>query len=203
MASILFHFSDHPQERDILGRLLIAYGEIEWALAACVREAMNVKMSESLRILFRVQGESARINVADAIARPAYNRVGLGGQWGNGIGAARICKNIRNQYAHCHWRRFPDGALHFINLDRNVTSEAGTQLVAEATRVELGLLQRQQEYFEYTFNLLNYLEEAYKKAEGRQSIHHLTEPKSIPAPPPYSRPNLETPNPPETSGDSS
>jgi SAM domain (Sterile alpha motif) len=84
---------------------------------------MNTKMNDALRILFRVRGEGPRIEVADAVARPAYTQIGLGGAWGNGIGAARVCKNIRNQYAHCHWRRFPDEALRFINLDQEVTSE--------------------------------------------------------------------------------
>jgi hypothetical protein len=203
MVDILFHFSDHPQERDIIGGLLIGYGEIEWALAGCIREAMNAQMNEALRILFRVRGEGPRIDVADAVARPAYNKIGLGGAWGNAIGAARACKNIRNQYAHCHWRRFPNGTLRFINLDQDVTSEAGTPLIADAIRVELDLLQRQKEYFEHTASLLYYLEEAYKKAVGRPSIHRLTEPKSIPAPPPYNRPATASPSSPDTSSGSS
>jgi hypothetical protein len=102
MANILIEFDDFPQHREIVGRLLIAYGELEWALTVCVQNALNVTPSEASRILFRVRGESARIEVADAIARPLFAKVDLGAKWGNAIGAARHCRKIRNQYAHCH-----------------------------------------------------------------------------------------------------
>jgi hypothetical protein len=203
MANILVEFINYPQEREIIGRLLIAYGELEWALAACVRESTGSTMSESIRVLFRVRGESARIEVADAIARPAYIKIDLGGQWGNAIGAARICKNIRNQYAHCHWRKLPDGALRFINLDADATSEAGTVLEAEAIRIELELLQRQEDFFKYALDWLYYLQEEYKKRAGRSTSHYLQAPKSIPAPPLYNRSKTASPNSPEPSGDSS
>src|SRR5437764_15054804 len=112
MANVLIEFVDFPQERDILGTLLIAYGEIEWALSVCVQHVLDISPSEATRIMFRVKG--ARIEVADAIARPAFTKIGLGAKWGNAIGPARHCRTIRNQYAHCHWRKFDDGVLRFI-----------------------------------------------------------------------------------------
>jgi len=198
MANILIEFIPFPQEREIIGRLLIAYGELEWALAACVRETMNSQMNEAVRILFRVRGEGPRIEVADALARPAYANIGLGGKWGNAIGAARTCKSIRNQYAHCHWRRFGDGPLRFMNLDVEAETEAGSPLLADAIAVRLELLQHQEQYFKYALDWLYYLQEEYKKRAGRSSSHYLTEPKSIPAPPLYDRPAKGDHAPPDT-----
>src|ERR1700724_287307 len=103
MANMLYEFTNFPREREIVGQLLIAYGEIEYALLGCLRNVLDDDIHTATRILFRVQGESARIEVSDAIMRQAFMKVGLGAKWGNAIGAARICKNIRNQYAHCHW----------------------------------------------------------------------------------------------------
>jgi len=125
MANMLIEFHNFPQEREIVGRLLIAYGEIEFVLTGCINQALNITQSAAVRILFRVNGEAARIAVADALARPAFINIGLGGKWGNAIGAAKVCKNIRNQYAHCHWRFLKDdNIIRFMNLDAEAASEA-------------------------------------------------------------------------------
>jgi hypothetical protein len=186
MANVLIEFRNFPQEREIVGRLLIAYGEIEFALVGCLREALHCSASMSTRILFRVRGEGARIEVADAIARPAYNKIGLGGQWGNAIGAACVCKKIRNQYAHCHWRLLSDGVLRFMDLDAEVGGDG--PVTAKAIPLKLSLLQRQDEYFEYTLDWLYYLGEEYKRRAGRSSSHDLVKPKSMRSPPLYDRP---------------
>jgi hypothetical protein len=205
MANMLVEFVDFPKERDILGTLLIAYGEIEWALTSCVQEVLNITPSAATRILFRVNGEAARINVADAIARPLFTKTELGGQWGTAIGAARQCCKIRNQYSHCHWRKFDDGILRFIDLDNEARhGRVEGHLVVHAIRLELGLLQRQRAYFIFCLDWLYFLQEEYKKLVGRSSSHDLVEPKSIPQPPLYERPNQAAPSPtPPATSDSS
>jgi hypothetical protein len=186
MANLLVEFVDFPQEREIIGSLLISYGEIEWALAICLQQALDISASDATRILFRVKGESARIETVDAIARPSFSKIGLVGQWGNAVGAARHCKKIRNQYAHCHWRLF-DGVLRFLNLDEEAEAAEGP-LIVDAIPLKLDLLKRQHTYFIYALDCLYYLEEEYKKRAGRSSSHDQLEPKSIPAPPLYDRP---------------
>jgi hypothetical protein len=193
MANLLFEFADFPQEREILGTILIAYGEIEWALTVCLQQALNITASESTRILFRVKGESARIEVVDAIARPAFIKAQLGGQSGNAVGAARHCKKIRNQYAHCHWRKLDDGFLRFLNLDDEAEAAEGP-LFVEAIHLNLDLLKLQRSYFIYALDWLYYLEEEYKKRAGRSTSHNQTEPTVIPAPPLYNRPKAASPD---------
>jgi hypothetical protein len=187
MANVLIEFVDFPEHREILGTLLISYGEIEWALTCCVQQALDISPSDSTRILFRVKGEGARIDVADAIARPAFKKIGLEGQWGNAIGAVRHCKKIRNQYAHCHWRKFDDGVLRFLDLDQEAAAVEGP-LVVEAIPMKLGLLQRQRSYFIYALDWLYYLEQEYQKRVGRSSNHDQLEPKSVAQPPLYDKP---------------
>ena len=184
MANILIEFADFPQEREILGALLISYGEIEWALSACLQQVLGLTPSDSTRILFRVKGESARIDVADAIVRPAFTKMDLGGEWGCAVGAVRHCRKIRNQYAHCHWRKFEDGVLRFLNLDAEASAVEGP-LIVKAIPLRLELLQRQRSYFIYALDWLYYLEEEYKKRVGPSSSHDQVEPKSIVQPPLY------------------
>jgi hypothetical protein len=200
MANVLIEFVDFPQHREILGTLLIAYGEIDWALATCLQRALDITPSDATRILFRVRGESARMEVCDAIVRPVFTKMGLGGQWGNAIGAARHCKKIRNQYAHCHWRKFDDGVLRFLNLDEEAAAAEGP-LIVSAIPLNLDLLQRQRNYFIYTLDWLYYLEEEYSQRLGKSSSNNQVAPKSIPQPPLYDRPKAASPDFPDiTSG---
>jgi hypothetical protein len=180
VAMMLYEFTGFPREREIVGQLLIAYGEIEYALLGCLRNVLDDDIHTATRILFRVQGESARIEVSDAIMRPAFTKVGLGHKWGNAIGAARICKNIRNQYAHCHWH-LQNGNLNFLNLDVVSRSPEGPIGVA-FIKLDISLLEEQLTYYEYALDWLYYLAKEYQKQVGRLTSHDLSEPKSLHAP---------------------
>jgi hypothetical protein len=185
MAYMLSEFENFPQERQIIGGLIIAYGEIEFALLACLENILEQDGHTCARILFRVRGEGARLAVADAIMRPGFQKIGLGSKWDNAFGAARICKNIRNQYAHCHWQ-LVDGIPHFINLDAEVGTTEGPIEILQVPLI-LPLLIKQWGYFEYALDWFYYLDYEYRKRAGRLPSHDLEEPKSVPAPPLYNR----------------
>jgi hypothetical protein len=107
--------------------------------------------------------------VADALVRPALTKANLGGQWGCAIGAAKQCKNIRNTYAHCHWRQM-NGVLRFINMDEEASfSSDGRPLIVDAIALKLKLLEQQFEYFKYALDWLYFLPEEYKVRMGRSS----------------------------------
>jgi hypothetical protein len=189
MANVLIEFENYSKHRELVSRLLVAYGELEFALIGCVSDALGNAMSAATRILFRVRGETARVSVADAICRPAYTEIGLGPKWENAIGAARWCTKYRNQYAHCHWRLLPgDGVLRFMNLDAEVESPALGNLVVGAIPLNLELLQQQNDFFDYALDWFYYLHQEFRLREGEIKSHDLEAPKSIPAPPLYNRP---------------
>lgn len=199
MANLLLEFENHPKEREIISTLLIGYGELEFGLMGCLGAALNNDMDTSTRILFRVRGESPRIEVADAIIRPIFTKVGLGGKWGNAVGAARVCKNVRNQYAHCHWL-LTDGILRFVNLDAEAGAADGP-LNVEAIPLKIDLLGWQLDYFKYALDWLYYLHAEYNLRVGKLSSHEQVEPTSIPAPPLHIQPRTVSPGPPDkTSG---
>jgi hypothetical protein len=187
MSAILSEFKDYPQEKILIGEMLLTYGEIEFALMACIAETMGNDGDTSARILFRVRGEDPRLEVADAIIRPAFRKVGLEGKWSNANGAVRLCKNIRNQYAHCHWQ-LHEGQLWFMNLDA-MTQSSGEEMPVTLIPVELDLIQYQHAYFEYALDWLYHLQDAYPKKAGRIPPHDFPEPKSVPAPPLYRKPS--------------
>jgi hypothetical protein len=200
MAKFLTEFEKFPEEREIVGSLLIAYGEIEFALLGCLNAALDQDMDTSTRILFRVRGESARIGVADAILRPTFAKIGLSGQWGNAIGAVRHCKSIRNQFAHCHWWSDDKEAhLRFLNLDAASDSPEG-EVRVNLEPIDLVVLRGQKQYFEYALDWLYFLEDELGKKTGAQRpSRNRVAPKSIPQPPLSSR--TETRSPPGPAAD--
>ena len=76
--------------------MLMAYGEIEFGLLTLIATTMDDDHDLAAKILFRVRGEAARIDVSDALIRTAYYKVGLGPKWENALGAIKVCKKIRN-----------------------------------------------------------------------------------------------------------
>lgn len=195
MANVLIEFKDFPQHQRLVGRLLIAYGELEFAMMGCLVSALDISPAAATRILFRVRGEKARIEVADAIARPPFIKIDLGDQWGCAIGAARKCVKYRNQYAHCHWQLI-DRVLRFIDLDAEAESPPiDDDLTVDYIPLKLDLLQRQNDYFEYALDWFYYLRLEYLKRAGRLTSHDLVVPKSIPAPPRYDQPKKASPSP--------
>jgi hypothetical protein len=95
MNGLVFEFDKFPKEHSVIGDMLLAYGEIEFVLLSLVSQVLDDDVSTGTRVLFRVGGEGARMEVADAILRPAYRKADLEGKWGVAIGAAKHCKNIR------------------------------------------------------------------------------------------------------------
>lgn len=184
MAKLLIEFESFPAEREAIGQMLIAYGEIEFATLGLVGAVLNDDLDTSARILFRVRGEAARMDVADAIIRPALTKVGLGGKWGNAIGVARLCKNIRNQYAHCHWQE-SNKRLRFMDLDADAKSPEGDMKVTFRA-IDNEIVQKQLAYFVHALDWIYYLTDAYKKKTGEKiDGAGFLEPKSIAAPPLY------------------
>ena len=115
---MLLEFEKFPRERDLIGQMLMTYGELEFALLGILSEILGTDVSTTTKVLFRVRGEAARLGVADAILRPAFASHGLKEKWITAHSAVRHCKNIRNQYAHCHWQLFEE-KLFFLDLDED------------------------------------------------------------------------------------
>jgi hypothetical protein len=187
MTDILREFEAFPREKELIGSMLIAYGEIEFALFSLVDAILDTQ-DNAVEIFFRIQGEGARISVADAIIRPFLEKEGLGAKWSNAVGPVRLCKSIRNQYAHCHWMLVEE-KLHFIDFDQSVkVGNSDKKLFMKL--VEHELLERQFANFGYALDWLYYLDAEYQLRSGKIRSHDHKEPKSIAAPPLYIHPEV-------------
>src|SRR5262249_59726894 len=103
-------FHRFQSEAAIIGRLLAGYAELEIALLNCV-SIVRGDFDATLKAMFRVRGETARINVGDALGRQAYRELDLGRDFELALSAMRYCLKIRNQCAHCNWYDDRSGRL--------------------------------------------------------------------------------------------
>lgn len=182
---LLTEFEDFPKAKEDVGTILAAYGEIEFALMGILAATLfDDDAARALRVLFRIRGEAARIEVCDGLLRKPFETMGLAPKWDNAVGAMRHCKNIRNNYAHCHWQ-VHDQQLWFLDLDIAAKSREEPIALDFWKQIDEPLVRKQVRYLEYALDLLYWLHGEIRKKVGKKPIRVLSEPKSIPAPPPY------------------
>lgn len=125
MFSILVQLDQHPEERDPIGKIILAYGVLEVSLLECVRTALDNDIYTATRVLYRLKSESNRLEVADALVRPRMEAHALRPIWEDAYGAYKLCKNIRNSYAHSMWVSDSDGTLRFGDLEKAGNTRIG------------------------------------------------------------------------------
>ena len=181
-TTIMPAFKSFPQEASLIGRLLAGYGELEFQLMICLREVLD-QIDIAIRVIFRARGEEHRILIADAFMREYYNSAGLIHPYSEAIADMSYCRQIRNQYAHCHWSTFRH-QLQFANLEETAKSNLGSTSVKEYS-VNIPLLKEQETYFLYVRDCLSHLSNEYARLQGRLRSHVFPLPKKIERPPKY------------------
>ena len=88
--------------------LLAGYTDLEIGLLHCVQIVRN-DFDVVLKAMFRVRGETARINVADGIGRHHYRQLGLENSFDKAISAMRHCVKIRG-LREIEWVNFGGGS---------------------------------------------------------------------------------------------
>jgi hypothetical protein len=115
--SILLLFKRFPYEVAAIGRLLAGYSTIELDLLNCVQVVGGNDFNTVFRAMFGKRGEARRVDEAEKLGYPDYDRLNLGADFQEAIEAVRHCLKIRNQYAH--WVLWDDnsGNLALANLE--------------------------------------------------------------------------------------
>lgn len=178
---LLPSFIRFPAEAAIIGRLLAGYGELEFDLVYLAGHVLK-NHDQTFRILYRVKTEGNRLDVADAIIRPALPNDGIRGQYANTIGAIHICKAIRNSYAHCHWlmNEARTGIIR-TSIEEFARKENAPSMAT--TPVKLAILEQQEAYYVFVIQCLDYLNAELGLLINNGDPHQLKFPKILPPPP--------------------
>src|SRR5262249_40264937 len=134
----------------------------------------------TLKAMFRVRGETARINVGDALGRQAYDKLGLRADFELAVSAMRYCLKIRNQYAHCNWYHDLSGRrLAFVNVEEPISG------LDNLTRhyVDVPTLEEQEQYFGYAYALIDYATYEYRFRTSKLRARVFDKPAQVSRPP--------------------
>jgi hypothetical protein len=190
-AQLMPAFHRHPEEAARIGRIIAAFGEIEFMLGLCLGEALSDR-DAGLRGMFRLLSDRGRIDMADALARPAYERIGEAPHFDETITNIKYCRQIRNQYAHCHYGDEWNGVgLYLTNLTDAADGHHSFDYLWR--HVDVPLLDLQEAYFLNTIQRLLYLEWEYQFKIGKLSGHGLPWPTALAPPPKHNPPSQHIP----------
>lgn len=122
-------FHRFPSEAIIIGRLVVAFGELEYMTVDRAARAITPfasgdldKYHSIIKALYRLRSTSSRLNAADAIMRPFYHLAELENEYCHMFSALRYCLRIRNQFAHCNWADDANEGLFFTDLQESADS---------------------------------------------------------------------------------
>jgi hypothetical protein len=174
----------------IIGRLLIDYGELELDLMNCVQVARQFDLNATLKAMFRVRGETNRIDIADGMGRAPYVAVGMATEFDAMIAAIKHCLRIRNKYAHAYWHDPNQGTeLCYVSLEELAREDDEVRDLAALTFffIDEPLLLQQEQFFEYTRELINYVNHEGRFKSGALKQQIFPPPTSMTLPPYFVR----------------
>jgi hypothetical protein len=89
-----------------------------------------------------------------------YENAGLVSDLTETLNNMDFCRELRNQYSHCHWYWTSHEGLCFVDLEELAKQrDPIIKLMANRHPVDVALLQKQEDYVKQSFM---YLESAYR-----------------------------------------
>ncbi|MGC2414286.1 MAG: hypothetical protein WA459_16505 [Stellaceae bacterium] len=180
----------HPQEASLIGQIVLGYGELERTVAVLLGASIGDRRP-AFRMIFRILGETPRIDAADAMMRHKYAEVGLKSEYADAIDAVKFCLKARNQFAHCHWTGDVYAGLFFANFQKTAKLEDSTE--QNWHHIDVALAKDLLAYFEYTNGLMQFLETEYLVKSGRRDRNLGSKPEKRRRPRLYNPPEQHVP----------
>jgi hypothetical protein len=179
--TIMPGFDRHPEEATLIGRLLVAFGEVEVTLAVVVGNVGLQNLEQGLRAVYKVGGMTSRLELADALLHPRFSDAGLESDYTRNKLAIGHCKTIRNKFAHCIWADDSNPGIYFTDLEE--AADRPDMLSFNWKHVDTALLMKQLEYFDNTLNGIIHLEHQWLKWAGKKRVLDSPVPKELDMPP--------------------
>jgi hypothetical protein len=172
-------FHRWPGEATVIGRLVVAFGELELEVASLAGKVLD-KQYQILRAIYRLGMTSARIDMAFELMRDTLRYNGLTQEYEEAIKAVGFCLTIRNTYAHCHWADHQEAGLFYTNLQEAAKRSEGFDYAWR--HIDVPLLLTQEEYFTYALEILRYLGHEQALRRGVLKIHVWPRPQALTPP---------------------
>jgi len=176
-------FDRHPRQATLIGRIVLAYGEIEFSVCRNAGHALDM-LAEILNTLYKTRASSARIDFAQSIIAQECKELGLLETLETCVAMVATCTKIRNRYAHCNWADTPGhkkSGLFYADLE-NSEFETNTEFFHHFRHVTPRILKGQLDYFAYTMEWLQFLNHEIAVKQGRLRGHNWPRPIKLKPP---------------------
>lgn len=189
MRTISPAFTQSPAEADIVGRMVLSFGELEYLLSFMASWNSH-RTNDTLRVLYRIIATSSRLDAADSIVRPVCIEHNLISEYEEAYSAIIWCLRTRNRYAHCNWVGDKNG-LYFVDLQAAAAAETGFE--HDWRHVDLALLRQQEAYFLYAIQWLEFIHDEIVVRAGKAKVNINPRPQLRRPPPAYNPPSQHVP----------
>ncbi|WP_295529158.1 hypothetical protein [Novosphingobium sp. Chol11] len=108
-------FDRFKQEGEMIGRMVIEYGDLEWDLCLLVSHVMQ-DIDIAVKTLYRSRDEALRIDMADGLIRHRINPK-VKQMYETTLAHMRVCLALRSRYAHANWVDAAPDKLCFIDTN--------------------------------------------------------------------------------------
>jgi hypothetical protein len=183
-------FHRYSNEAAVVGRLLSAFGELEFTVLENARRATDNARPSFLKAMYRLRATSARLQSADAFMRPVCDRFHLGSEYEIIKTAVDHCLKIRNQFSHCNWAddpNFPNSGIFFIDLEE--AFEDGKDIELHWKPINHALLTRHEEFFVYSLESWRWLNHELAARRGILQGNVWPKPPLLEPPPLHTQPS--------------
>jgi hypothetical protein len=186
-------FFHHPKEAEIIGRMVVSFGEMEYGISN-IAAYTTAQPDDLLRVLYRISNTSSRISAADFLLRPICLSLSLIEEYEAMHSGILWCLATRNRYAHCNWGAHydPDSGVFFVDLQSVAEEETGFD--HNWRHLDLPLLKQQEEYFAYVIEWLDYLDGEIPVRRGLKQLHASPKPQVIQPPLAHNLPSKHIPH---------
>lgn len=159
----------HPEEAQLVGDLVVRYGELEWMLCRVVGEVTG-DLDATIKAMYRPIGERIRIEIADGLVSGRLRKTTFFTAYTETLAALHKCREIRNRYAHASWLSASEADFGFYNLRKLAESREPINLGSMTrTLVPLATIRHQSIFFAEVLHNLVHLFYVYEAAKaGRE-----------------------------------
>jgi hypothetical protein len=174
-------FDRFPVEANLVGLILSSFGELELTVCQCAGVTLEMQ-NAVLKVLYLLRATSSRIDTADGLMRPLYEKHGLTDVYDGTIKMLKYCLTIRNQYAHCNWADQGQlgGGLFFADLQ---SSAKNKNFDHAYKHVDPPILNSQLDFFKLTLEWLRFMDSEMAVKQGRPTGLAWPKPPSSTPPP--------------------
>lgn len=149
-------FDSFKREGDIIGRMVLEYGDLEWLLCLLVSHVVE-DLDIAVKTLYRSRGETQRLDIADALIR---NRIKseVKQTYETTLAHIRVCLTIRNRYAHANWVHAGADKLCYVDVEELAKGNQSVDMGnIQLYHLDIDTVQDQARFFNEVMQNLNYL----------------------------------------------